>query len=323
MTTDELSPALRERFRAAAPVIEVDASGIVRRGRARRRARWAGAGSAVAGVLVAVVAVTGYGGQRRQEVAAPPPEPPAAVSLWLSAEEVPPGAEMVAVPVGDPAVPVEFGVAVYVDRWMGDRWASLGGAEMCLDHWFCTATFAPTDGSLGVHEISIGLGVPQRFTTAGLEPGWYRLNQTGYGGLTVRGVFEVSVDAAEPAPLAPTNTASISVRPVLVESEGETVTLTLLVPPQDEASQSVEDIAAATEGLAGDVTVERWTQQRWETVVRLPVTDPPGTDPAMNQLADTVEIPPLAAGAYRLVREGPAGSHYGSFWVPADASVEP
>lgn len=275
---------------------------------------------ALAGAFAVLIAlVTGCAGPVAATPSTPPPEPPAGARLWLSADRVPPDAEVLAVLVGDPAAPGSYGVAATVDRWRDDRWEPLGEVVLCLDFWLCTASLLPEDGDLIVPSIGVGLGAVFRFTTAGLEPGWYRLGQSGDGG--ARGVFEVSADAADPVPLPPTDTASLSVSPTLVPPDGGSVRLTPLVPD----SQSVADVVAATDGLADDVAVERWAGDRWEPVARLALTDSASADAAANpdepHLERTAELPPLPVGAYRLVRNGPAGDHHGLFWVDPDASA--
>jgi hypothetical protein len=88
---------------------------------------------------------------------APPPVSASPVSLWLSAERVPPGqVELVALLVNDGAADVMFGVQAKVDRWNGDAWVPAGELVMCMDHWHCTAQIQPPGGSL--HVPSIGLG---------------------------------------------------------------------------------------------------------------------------------------------------------------------
>jgi len=44
----------------------------------------------------------------------------------------------------------------------------------------------------------------ERFSTAGLDPGWYRLRQEGSHNQTATGIFHITAGAPTPAPLPPT-----------------------------------------------------------------------------------------------------------------------
>lgn len=323
--TELFAQTLRERYDAALPDVAVDPAPIVRRGRRRRRVRQVGGGLAVVAAIAALVVTVSLtsSGPRHPPTTPPPPEEPSDYSLWLSAGQVPPGdVELVAVLVNHTGVEATFGVYAELDRWDGDSWEAYRHAGMCLDHWHCTARFQDLAGDLAVEDIGLGATVDQpgpveRFTVAGLDPGWYRLTQSAYEGPVAAGVFEVVEGATAPAPLWPLDVPAISVQPAVLPTDGGAVTLTPLIPVGEDGSQTAEDIAAAVEGLAETATVERWDGAGWAAVgTSLPLAsdDPSG---AATERAATVT--PLEPGEYRLVRTGPGGDHIGRFWV-IDAS---
>jgi hypothetical protein len=247
---------------------------------------------------------------------APPAEPDAPVSLWLSATRVPEGAvDLVAVLVDHAGAPVSYGVEAAIERWSGAAWEPYGRIATCLDHWYCSAPVARPGDPFGVQDIGMGAepggtGGAERFSTAGLPLGWYRLSHTVDSGAVATGVFEVAAGAPAPPPLVPMDAPSISVRPVLVPPTGTAAQITPLVPPVGGGS-SRSAVEEAIAGLAEEAQIERWDGNGWT-----PVTDvalgPSEWDPT---LARSLTIPPLPDGAYRLVRSGPAGEHTGRFWV--------
>jgi hypothetical protein len=61
----------------------------------------------------------------------------------------------------------------------GEQWVPHGKFKLCLDHWHCTATLQPPGELILVEDIGLPAtkGAPwpmERFSTAGLDPGWYR-----------------------------------------------------------------------------------------------------------------------------------------------------
>jgi hypothetical protein len=61
-----------------------------------------------------------------------------------------------------------------------------------MDHWHCTAPIERSGGSGAVLAIGLGprKGAPrpvERFTTEGLDVGWYRISQTANEGVVARG----------------------------------------------------------------------------------------------------------------------------------------
>jgi hypothetical protein len=248
--------------------------------------------------------------------AEPPPPVSGPVSLWLSAERVPPGdAELVAMLVDHEGVEAMFGVHALVDRWDGREWVPHGELVMCMDHWHCTARIQPPgeiDGvpGLGLQALPGAPGPAERFSTAGLEVGWYRVSQTANEGVVASGVFEVAAEADPPIPLWNVDAPAISVGPALLPPDGGEVLLYPLVPPGADGSLSREDMLRAVEELSEEARIERWVGSRWELVATIDLARVPG-----DSLQRTATIPPLAEGAYALVRVGSPRGHVGQFWV--------
>lgn len=331
--SEEYARNLRARYAAAIPDVPVDPAPIVQRGRRRRRlTRLGGAVAAGAAVIAVVIGVLVLRpGDGVQPATTPPPaEAPGPFSLWLSAEQVPPGGvELVAVLVNHEGGDATFGVPATVERWDGGSWNLHRRMNVCLDHWHCTATMYPPGAAevQGSDDIGIGATIEQpgpveRFSTDGLEPGWYRVSQEAYGGAVARGVFQVVEGAPTPAPLWPTDVPAISVQPAVVRP-GRTVTLTPLVPSKPDGSLSYEDIEAVVEDLGTTASVERWDGSAWGQVADIALEPPSGEQTYFEMLG---AVPDLEPGSYRLVRSGPGGEHTGNFWVagagerPVDAA---
>jgi hypothetical protein len=278
------------------------------------------AGIVAVAVFVAIAvfgwrALSGLGDDPAGVGDVPPPVADSPVSLWLSADRVPPGpVELVAILVDHDGVNSTFGVHATVERWDGGGWDSYGELVMCTDHWHCTARIEPPGFISGVPGIGLGprRGVPgpvERFTTDGLEVGWYRITQVANERTVAAGIIEIAPEAPAPVPLVPVDTPAISVGPALVPARGGEVFLYPLIPPPPSGSQSREDIQAAIAGLSETARIERWDGSAWERVGRVELS--PGGD----SLARTALVPALPPGAYRLVREGPDAAHVGHFWV--------
>jgi hypothetical protein len=253
-------------------------------------------------------------------VGSAPPQVSGPVTLWFSADRVPPGAfDLVAILVAHDDVDATFGVHAIVDRWDGNDWASYGELVVCMDHWHCTARIEPPGEIDGVPDLGLGAqpGVPggiERFTTEGLEAGWYRISQTANEGIVASGIIEVAAGVPPPVPLVSIDVPAISIAPALLSPDGGEVSLYPLVPPGSDGSLSREDMQRAVEGLSETAGIERWDGTTWEPVSTVDLHRVSGDD-----LPRTAVLPTLGEGAYRLVREGSDGSHVGPFWV--DASV--
>jgi hypothetical protein len=274
-------------------------------------------------VLLAVVVLAACAGGDGDVVAgaptrtAPPPVDVAApFSLWLSADRVPPGpAEVVAVLVDHGGGDATFGVGATVDRWEDGAWVAHGQLVMCMDHWHCTARMQDAGGELATPAIGVSATVGQpgpveRFTTDGLDVGWYRISQEANEGVVASGILEVAEGAPAPAPLVALDEPAISVQPPLLAPDGGPVTLHPLIPPVA-GSQSIEDVEAGVEGLSESAAVERWEAGTWVPVVEIGFEPAPA--PPLH--TRTVAMPALPVGDYRLVRTGPDGDHAGRFWV--------
>jgi len=247
----------------------------------------------------------------------PPPASASPVELWLSADRVPPGAvELVAILVDHEGVDAIFGVFAEVERWDGAEWGRYGQIVMCMDHWHCTARIERSGGSVGVPAIGLAPrkgqpGPVERFTTEGLDVGWYRIMQTANEGVVATGVFQIEPRALLPAPLVDIEAPAISISPALVPPRGGEVDLYPLIPAPD-GSQSREDVQRAVSGLSETARIERWDGSTWEGVDTIDLLRVPG-----DGLSRRAVLPPLEEGAYRLVREGPDGTHVGHLWIDA------
>jgi hypothetical protein len=240
------------------------------------------------------------------------------MSLWLSADKVPPGpVELVAVFVNHTGVAAIYGVDAKVDRWDGVSWVPHGQLGMCVDHWHCTGEVEPLGENAGGNAIGLTAsldspGPVERFTTDGLEVGWYRISQMSTEG-TATGVMEVAEGAPAPAPLPPLDAPAISVHPALVPTEGGRTILYPLVPSPT-GFLSIGDVEQAVEGLSETARVERWVGAQWTSVTEVEL-QPLGPDMPDARLGRSVELPSLPEGEYRLVRTGPGHPHTGGFWV--------
>lgn len=295
---DRYADALRTRFDAAAPAIAAEPTPIIARARRhRRQVRTWGALSVVA----ALVAVGGLGSAlaNREPPPAetpPPPEPASAVSIWLSAESVPEGTDMVAVVVNDSAEELVFGATAELERWDGTAWVPSGGINLCLPSCtppsFESAVPTMSDG-WGASPTPGNPGPAMRFSTDGLDDGWYRLVQG-----PASGVFEIADDAPAPAPLWSLDTASVQPSPALTGLRGTRVAL-----------------GAVTADVSDYATVERWDGAAWQ-----PTTSVPLSRPAAAPSDVFADIPGLEPGEFRLVltdfEDGEQGeSVWGNFWV--------
>jgi hypothetical protein len=148
----------------------------------------------------------------------------------------------------------------------------------------------------------------ERFTSDGLEPGWYRISQEANEGMVAAAVLEIAEGAPTPAPLVSIDAPAISVTPALVSLDGAEIYLYPLIPAPTGA-QSREDVLEAVRGLSEVARIERWNGSMWEAAGEIQLRE--GAD----DLARSAELPPLPEGEYRLVREGPEGRHTGHFWV--------
>ena len=280
-------------------------------------------------VLLAVVMLSGCAGGDGDVVAGEPADaaPPrvdatAPFSLWLSADRVPPGpVEVVAVLVNEGGGDATFGVGATVDRWEDGAWVAHRQVVMCMDHWHCTARMEGAGGELEMPALglSAAVGRPgpvERFTTEGLDVGWYRISQEANEGVVAAGILEVAEGAPAPAPLVAVDEPAISVQPPLVAPDGSPVTLQPLIPPVA-GSQRIEDVEAGVEGLSESAAVERWEAGSWVPVAEIGF-EPAPAPPFFSREA---ALPALPVGEYRLVRAGPDGAHVGHFWVADTAGT--
>jgi hypothetical protein len=275
---------------------------------------------AVAIAVFVAVAVFGWrafttAGDETASLDAPPARPTSPFSLWLSAERVPPGpVELVAVLVNHDGTDAIFGVFATLDRWDGNEWVPYGELVMCMDHWHCTARVQPPGEIESVPALGLSAetgrpGPVERFTTEGLDVGWYRISQEANEGIVAVAVLEIAESAPTPAPLVSVDAPAISVTPVLVSSRDVAEMYLYPLIPAPTGAQSREDVLEAIHGLSEVARIERWNGSTWEAAGEIQFND------AEDDLARSAELPPLPEGEYRLVREGPEGPHLGHFWV--------
>lgn len=226
-------------------------------------------------------------------------------SLWLSSERVPPGpVELVAVLINHEDVEATFAVHAKVDRWGGSGWVAFGELVMCMDHWHCTARIQSPGEVDAVPALGLTaeLGRPgpvERFTTEGLEPGWYRISQESNERIVAATILEITEGASAPAPLVAVDAPAISVTPAVVSSDRAGIHLYPLIPPRPDASLSREDVLDAMRGLSEVARLERWEGSSWVVVgeVRLGAAE--------EDLMNSADLPVLPVGEYRLIRSGP------------------
>lgn len=334
----EVSDDLRARFDAGVPLPAIDDAAVgslLHRARRRRRVRQVSGGGAALGALAAlVVGAMSLGAGTGTAPAAPPadggPVDALAVdregaSLWLSATEVPPGAEVVGVLLGKSVSGVPFDQLAVVERWEGGRWVD--HEESLL---WCTGTdgcdgqvLAPgTQVDYGPVVIEPGPGAPgpvMRMSTEGLEPGWYRIkhvvrvdvqggcSESEGGGMVCTmtppragawAVLEVKAGAPEPAPLPSLEeTHLVASPPVLTAGLDARLALDAVVPDGDRPDSSPVESAR----------VEVW-DGAW-----VPVDAEVAVAGAGDAL--TVQVPGLDPGAYRVVLTRADGQVWASFWV--------
>lgn len=320
--TERPDEDLRARFDAALPAPALDDAAVgslLRRGRRRRRARQAGAGA----VAVAVVAALAVGGMtlvdRTPAPPVAPPEEEATVGgdLWLSAEVVPPGAEVIGVLVDPSNSGQVFDQLASVERWIDGAWVDRAEPLLwCLPTDPCSAEVMEPGTAVDFQpvEIAPGPGLPgpaMRMSTAGLEPGWYRITHVSRSGAVASGVLEVADDADDapaPAPLTPLDEPSLAVDPpILVPGDNVPLVLSLVVPDGGRAP-----------GPAEQARVDAWVDGAWVTTQDgIPLGE--GMDDGVEAVLVGVADEP---GEYRLVLSGPDGEVWGRFWVTEGAASD-
>lgn len=310
--TELLDPGLRARFDAALPAPALDDAAVgslLRHGRRRRRARQAGLGVAAV-VAVAALAVGGMSLLDRRP--APPVAPPddeatVGADLWLSAEEVPPGAEVVGVLVDPTNSGQVFDQLASVERWIDGKWVDRAEPLLwCLPTDPCSAEVMPPGTMVDFQPVEIAPepatpGPAMRMSTAGLEPGWYRISHVARSGATASAVLEIDADAPAAAPLAPLDERSLAVgRPVLTTDSTGPLVVTQVVP----------DGHLPRPDPADEARVDAWVDGDWVTV-----EDPVALTGDIGDGAQAVMVPRLDPGAYRVVLSWPDGEDWGRFWV--------
>lgn len=310
--TELLDPDLRARFDAALPAPTLDDAAVgsmLRRGRRRRRARQAGLGAAA----VALVAALALGGmslldRRPTPPAVPEPEPTVGAHVWLSSERVRPGAEVVGVLVDESGGGHVFDQYASVERWVDGAWVDRAEPLLwCLPADPCSAEVMEPGTMVDFQPVEIAPvpgepGPAMRMSTAGLEPGWYRITHTSRAGTLASGVLEVADDASEAAPLAPLDGPALDVRPPMTSAAGGGP---IAIHSVDRDGR-VANIATQP----GTARLEHWRDGAWASAGDVALAALPGT-----AAAQAFTAPSLETGEYRVLRESPDGDAWGRFWV--------
>lgn len=309
--TELLDPGLRARFDAAlpAPVLDDAAVGsLLRRGRRRRTARQAGGGVAAVAVVTALV-VGGMAVLDRTQAppVAPPVDETVGADLWLSTERVPPGADVVGVLVDETGGGEVFDQLASVERWVDGAWVDRHEPLLwCLPTDRCASAVMEPGVTLDFQPVEIAPepalpGPAMRMSTAGLEPGWYRISHVARSGVVASAVLEIAVGVPAPAPLAPLGERSLAVaRPVLTTDPSGPLVLTEVVP----------DGHLPRPDPAERARVDAWLDGAWVTV-----EDPVALAGDVGDGAQAVMVLGLDPGAYRVVLSWPDGEVWGRFWV--------
>jgi len=296
MNEDRYADTLRARFAAAAPPITTEPTPIIARARRRRRQvrTW--------GALTAVVALVGAAGIANALVnrdPSPPVAPPTVAAdgdFWVSAAQVRPGDDLVVIPL------TSTGPVGELFRWDDGVWDAYRLIRFCPDHWGCSGSLEPYAENWGGADLLVLPGETLRFSTEGLDAGWYRVGDGGQ--------FQITADAAQPAPLSPVDAPALSVYPALLPVSGGEVQVFPLAPSDENGMLTHEDLAAITAGMPESAAIERWDGSAWASAGEVELRGVEGDD-----LVRYAELPSLDPGAYRLVRSGPASRVTGNFWV--------
>lgn len=313
----ELPGDLRARFDAAVPLPALDGASVtslLHRARRRRRIRLLGGGvSAVA--VVAAIAVGGVTLVDRGATppVAPPVTPPPAettdttgADLWLSDDEVPPGADVIGVLIDEAGTGEQFDQLAAVERWTDGEWVDDQEPLLwCLPTDECSArVMAPgTMVDFAPEQIVPGPGAPgpaMRMSTEGLEPGWYRLRHVARSGAIASAVLRIDPEEPSSAPLPALDETSLVVsRPVLTTDPSGPLVVDQAVPDGDVMRSAPAERAR----------VDLWVEGSWVTV-----QDPVGLTGDIGD-AQAVTVLGLDPGAYRVVLSWSDDELWGPFWV--------
>lgn len=222
--------------------------------------------------------------------------------LWLSASRLPVDGGHLAVAAVNPTDrALTYGVMGYLDRWDGHGWVGAGQWSGALDFWGTFGNFAEqvTIPAIGIGAAPHRLGPVEYLAVPALPSGWYRLGVQGAYGL-----LQVAADAA--AAIDITNPSALTASPTLIPTTGSDVRLGASPAP----GMRPDTFAGVTKTLAPFVTLEGLEHGAWSEVSRLKVNTGPA-DPAQ-----TIRVPPLAAGWYRLTRVSPTlGALHRHIWT--------
>lgn len=287
----------------------------------------------IGGAVAAVVAFIAYvawpvdEAPAEQPAVAPTPtsiDPPAPdggpFRVWLSESVVPAaGADVAVMLIGPPATessPREtFGVGAQLDRWDGTQWQPHRWVRLCMDFWHCVGSLhLINEEGFGIEDIGIEVGASGTGSTTylrleGLDPGWYRLQQTSVAGVQANGVFEVVAADAPVVPVGPRDVDTIAPDRTLLTEADRTVLIR-----REPATTQPDDSPAYD--LGETVDLETWTGQSWDPVTAIALVPAPEEDAYRSTYR--AELPPLDVGAYRLVDRNQPGEAQAVLWITDD-----
>jgi hypothetical protein len=242
--------------------------------------------------------------------------------LWLSSTTILPAGGHLAVAVMNPtSSEITYGVPGSFDRWDGHGWVNAGGWGGSLDQW---GGFGDVTHGSGGATLAIGfvapphqVGTVEYFTMPSLTPGWYRLGIVG----KAFGIVQVAVGATAPVL---DNSPTLTVTPELLPTSGGVVGLDGFPPPAGVVT--FDQVNQFNQQLAPSVILQKLQGTHWVDIGTLQAHRPP--PPYIEHPSGVgLIIPPLAPGAYRLVRHSPTvGELSRQFWViqpPAGVALIP
>lgn len=248
--------------------------------------------------------------------------PPAGgwLGMWLSSTTLPAsGAPLVAtvLPAGgtfSEQVGTDFfGVEGMLDRWDDGEWVEHRQAISCFTN-SCLGGLYPLGESVETVAVGINTGSAEYYWIEGLDPGFYRLRKDDSGSVLAAGVFEV-VDRDVVVPPIEVDGFRLDVAPHLLADSGQPATVTLSGRPM--SSGSARKYRRIDREFATTATIRQWNGTEWIDVGEVALGDP-----ADEYITRDVAMPPLAPGAYQLVRTRLDGTDRatGEFWVlPAES----
>ncbi len=218
--------------------------------------------------------------------------------IWFSSHEVPPGPQEIAAVIVGSTPPGVFGLEAAVDRWDGTQWTPYGRLNLCTWVMPCTNAVVPLDSHERAPDEGVSPGEAIRFTTAGLNQGYYRISQTNPAG-TASGVIRVVDGAVSPPPLPAVDRPTLAISPAVLAAPNDAFRITP-VSAQGEVI-SLSDI--------GTARLERWSDGTWESGTEVTIAKSDGSAAHLSSPAA------LDDGTYRITIETADGDWEGLFAI--------